>query len=410
MAFDAQTTIRIITLRDGVKASEARVAEMEEDWNQSKGSVKDREETLSKALDELPADKETHAAPELLERVAGIAMDLRRARMKFVELDRKRKSELDLAKKMTQDLFDQVDRACDGGLADGFKPDPKAWEAVELRDLMGQMYSDPWLKVGSMRTVKEALDQHRGQAVEQALHSGEITAEQLDHLRACLADFCARRGIATDLQPTEIELPKVAKPKASDQDDDDQGTGAEAPADPTADVWLGEDLAEAGFDHAWLSVPWTASVNPAALDTHAEDEVQAALDELANWGLNTPDRLIRKLRHVFEHSGDAPAILTSLPDLHGEVWGHLGSIIAERLRLSGGERIWNALVRIFARNQEAFETLFGVAELHIMMGWPEDRRVPFTPASEPEASPTEKPEKPKKPAKKKAAKKPAKSR
>lgn len=406
MAFDATTTLRIITLRDGVKASQARVAESEEEWNQAKGAVKDREETLSKALDELPEGKDTQAQPEVLERVAGTAMDLRRARTTFIELDRKRKSELDLSKKMTQDLFDLVDRACDGGLADGFKPDPRAWEAVELRDLMGEMYSAAWLKVG-MRTVKEAMDQHEGQAVKQAMLAGEITPEQLDHLRDCLADFCGRRGIATDIKGGDIRLPAIEKPKQTDDDSDPESNGAAPDADPTAEVWLGEELAEAGFDHAWLTVPWTASVRPAAMNNTDEDDVQAALDELANWGLSTPDRLIRKLRHVFETSADAPAILTSLPDLHSEVWGHLGALIAERLRLSGGERIWNALVRIFARNQDAFETLFGIAELHIMMGWPEERRVPFTPAAEAEASPTEKP---KKSAKKKAAKKPAKSR
>ncbi|MFN5661898.1 MAG: hypothetical protein ACK48N_07395 [Planctomyces sp.] len=406
MAFDATTTIRIITLRDGVKASQARVAEMEEDWNQAKGAVKDREETLSKSLDELPEEKDAHADPALLERVAGIAMDLRRAKATFTNLDRQRRSELDLTKKMTQDLFDLVDRACDGGLADGFKPDPRAWEAVELRDLMGEMYSAAWLKVG-MRTVKEAMDQHEGQAVKQAMLAGEITPEQLDHLRDCLADFCARRGIATDIKGGDIRLPAIEKPKQTDDDDDADSQGAAPDADPTAEVWLGDELAEAGFDHAWLTVPWTASVGPAAINNIDEDDVQEALDQLASWGLGTPDRLIRKLRHVFETSADAPAILTSLPDLHSEVWGHLGSIIAERLRLSGGERMWNALLRIFARNQDAVETLFGVAELHIMMGWPEDRRVPFTPAAEPEASPTEKP---KTPAKKKAAKKPAKSR
>lgn len=197
--------LRILSTRESMIDAEGRRALCVDELAGANATLKDRRETEDQALDELQAAR---AAPdhrgmdEAVDRLGKAAEDRKRAEDARELADRKAKQAKRLLAELETRMLNTIDAAF--GLGDGGQqtiPErgqegPDAWKRVELADLMGPTFAQPFIG-GGLTTVGEARKslERVGEKMILDADNQPITPTLVAFLRRTVAEFLARRGI-----------------------------------------------------------------------------------------------------------------------------------------------------------------------------------------------------------------------
>lgn len=222
----------VVAIRE-MKDAERRVAEGTEKWEQAKAERERCVEAHQQAEDEAASKFPDELPTKEWRKLQGVYAERVQAEEAFDLADRRRRSLLDLAKKLAARIMEiNLEAYGDGKLPYQAPKDGRpAWHHVQLTDFMGELIGGIFTDNGirTLADAKAALEQGK---VKTLVRDGDLTQKRADYLHQKTVQRLNDLGVQHDLgKPAvrEIHLTDVLdKPK------EDKPAGKPAGSSPSA--------------------------------------------------------------------------------------------------------------------------------------------------------------------------------
>lgn len=172
-------------------------------WTEAKDDLKDKQQAFDEACENNDDDQ-----------IASCGKDLHSCGERFDVIDRKRRSELDHARKMEDRLFQVLGEVIEFLPQGPAKATETSWRDIYLADLLGDMQAAPFSRV-SIFQLGHLAENLKSGGIKQHVRDNDLTQAQVDFANTRLQDALSRKGVVFAGLPKakqSTEIPPATAP------------------------------------------------------------------------------------------------------------------------------------------------------------------------------------------------------